>query len=249
MLSDKKKSLVKLYAILALAFCALIVISYILDVFLIRAENIIIKPDYLWFEYVKSTLFGIFTGLLTGLAISFYEYKQQIYSELYSYIKLNRDSMSSIENVLISKEYSLSLLRIAQYQNEEKSFFVIRKLRKNNEQIVKLINEIKRDVSNIYSELSKLNNEYQNCIRHRQQIESQNEELISLCCTKVQKTEIVDNIKALQKQRQAIKNTLIILEESLESHSNKSIQILKEIEKKNLTLYEYVNNCRQIFVL
>lgn len=248
MLSDKKKSLVKFYARLVLIFCVLIVLTYFVDIFLIKPKKLMIEPENLWFEYAKSALFGIFTGLLTGLAITFYEYRQQIYSELYSYIKLNREYMSSIQNVLSLKNYSLCMLQITQYQNTAKSIFVIRKLRKNNEQIVNLINEIKRNVSDVYLELSKLNNEFQSYLRDRGLIESQNEELIILCCTSNPNPERAVSIQALQEQKQTTKEKLRISEEHLETLSNNCKKILEVIEEKNQTLYEYVNNCRHVFI-
>ena len=88
MSADKKKSMVKFYLILV-SICAIA----ILTIFIIDTK--LIKPDNKFFEYLKSVVFGIFTGAATGLAISFYEYRKQIYSDFYIFIKQTNDCIKS----------------------------------------------------------------------------------------------------------------------------------------------------------
>lgn len=249
MSADRKKSLVKFYLGLTLICLILIFLVYIVDIFVIKPEKIVIGPDNLWYDYIKDSLFGIFTGVLTGFAISFYEYKQQVYFDLYSYIKQTKSCINNVQNMLVGKNYGLCVSQITQYQDAIKEVVVIRKLKKNNELILSLAENIKQTISKLYTEVNTLHNEANTIHLYYKQFEDINKELIKKGNEAGADIDCKKLFLEAQEKRQNLKRTINIHEENLKARTENCMPILNEIEQASQELYDFLSSSRSIFVV
>lgn len=202
-----------------------------------------------WFEYIKNILFGIFTGILTGLAISFYEYRQQIYSDFYTYIKQTNDCIKNVQRMITSKNYPLCIVQIESYKDTVKSSFVIRKLRRNNERVVRVIKQMFNNTDTVYEKLNEAFKISHSIALYDKQTKELYQQLLNKCSESLSEDERVKAVQKMKIDKDTIDKNLRVLEDSLESSVESCEQLLIALEKRNMELYAYVNNSKNIFLL
>lgn len=249
MSADQKKALVKLYFILTLVCLFVIIGMYCIDIYIINPIYTVHPSKFVWFSYLKDIMYGIFTGALTGLIISFYEYRQQIYSDIYLFIRNTRSCISVIEKMLILGNYDLCIFEIDQYNNSIKDLFVIRKLRKNNEQIYTTIKSIKQATTQLRPSIEKINNESKSISRLNKSNEDIRNSFIDGFNLRMSNQQLKSELDKMKKKLTDNEKRLIIMDEGLQVLISQCTEELAQIEDLALSLYNFVNKSRRIFIL
>lgn len=238
-----------MYFMISLSCMLLIISSYLFEAFMIIPQKILISPDNLWFTYIINAIYGIFTGVLTGLAIAYYEYRQQIYFDLYNYIKQSKECTHVLMQMLTEKNYSLCLFQISQYNNSVNGTFIIRKLRKNNAEILSTIENIKQYMQAVNFEINQINS-YANTVNLlKKQLNEISTEFLTALCNSETRENLSTDIDESLRQKNDLDKKIILTEEHIQICSERCNDKLKELENLYLQLYNLVNSCRNIFVI
>ena len=244
MMAVKKKTLTLMYAIIAILSLLIIIACYFVELQLKKPGD---QNSLL--EYIKGILFGIFAGALTGFATAFYDYRQQVFSDLYFYIKQTRDCVNLVRNCGLSRYFQSCSFQIIQYQDSVSSIFAIRKLRYNNEKIINLLTEIKNDFQKAYSECNNLEKEYNSLLLIQEQLKETTEKLIEVYGSKTSKDNFEEIIAEKRKDIDNLNKIIKLDEEKLEVLWKKIDLLLDNIFDKSQKLYEYVNCSRKIYYI
>lgn len=249
MSADQKKSMVKMYLILSIICFIVIVTLYLIEAFLIHPSITPGNSNPLWFSYISSIVYGIFTGLLTGLAISFYEYRQQIYLDFYTYIKNTRECVTITQKMLLQKNYDLCLFQIEQYNDSVKDTFIIRKLRKNNAEIHNTIESIKKAMSDINISITQINNTSNIVAMHTKQANDLPNVFMLSFDPDMPDNQLKFSLLEIRESQKKIEAKIKNATDANQIFINQCSQKLKEVEALYISLYNHINKARSIFLL
>ena len=249
MSADQKKSLVKMYLVLSLICFIIIVSLYLVEIFIIHPTITSGHSNHLWFSYVNNIIYGIFTGVLTGLAISFYEYRQQIYLDIYTYIKDTRECVTITLKLLYQKDYNLCLLEIEKYNQSVKDTFIIRKLRKKNVEIYNTIEKIKKDMKDLNHSITQINNDSNSLSLLNKQSNDLMKSFFLTCDSSAFDEQLKASLLDIKKKQKKIESKIGIATSANQIPINKCVKQLKEVESLSISLYDQVNKACGIFLL
>ena len=209
----------------------------------------IIKEQNKYFNYIKNICFGIFSSIFTAFMVSFYEYRKQIFSDFYIFIKQTNDCIKNIEAIIASENYYFCLVQVGMYKDTVKSMFVVRKLHKKNEFVIRKLNLIYNEVDAIYANLDNISKKSDSILVYKKQIDKLYQDFLEEYGESTFKKDKLEYIPNLKKQRAEIDNCIKTLTDVIQSSVKNCNEQLERLAQYNMELYEYINRSNKVFII